>query len=187
MTLLAITVLTITANAQDFPKVDKSPLDLAYFPTDAVKRGFAKTEEKMKAGEPKIRVIYSRPMKKEREIFGKLVEYGKPWRLGANETTEINFMTDVMIGDKKLTAGRYTFFAVPSEKEWKVVFTNELDGWGVYKHDAANELASVTVPVQKIDALEAFSIVLYSPASDNTVHIKMGWDTTAVEVPVKML
>lgn len=187
MTMLAVVALTLSANAQDFPKVDKSPLDLAYFPSDAVKRGFAKSKEKMKAGEPKMRVIYSRPMKNGRTIFGDLVKYNEPWRLGANETTEINFMTDVMIGDKKLTAGRYTFFAIPGEKEWKVIFTNELDGWGVYKHDSANELASITVPTQKIDALEAFSIALYSPKNDNIVHLKMGWDTTAVEVPVKML
>ena len=96
-------------------------------------------------------------------------------------------MTDVMIGDKKLTAGRYTIFAVPTEKEWTVTFNSHLDDWGVYKHDTANDVVSVTVPVQKIEELEAFSIVLYSPAKDNTVHIKMGWDTTAVEVPVKIL
>jgi hypothetical protein len=31
------------------------------------------------------RVIYSRPQKADRTVFGDLVEYGKVWRLGANE------------------------------------------------------------------------------------------------------
>ena len=171
MTLLVITALTLTANAQDFPKQDKSALDLAYFPSDAVKRKWGKTEEEVKAKEPKMRIIYSRPLKKGREIFGNLVKYNEPWRLGANERTEINFMTDVMIGEKELTAGRYTMYAVPTEKEWTITFNSHLDDWGVYKHDTANDLVSVTVPVQKVDELEAFSVVLYSPSKDNTVHI----------------
>lgn len=32
----------------------------------------------------RIRVLYNRPYKKNREIFGKLVPYGKVWRTGAN-------------------------------------------------------------------------------------------------------
>ena len=37
------------------------------------------------------RVVYSRPKKEGRTIFGGLVEYGQVWRLGANEATEIEF------------------------------------------------------------------------------------------------
>ncbi len=187
ITLLAI-ALTFAINAQDFPKVDKSPLDVAYFPSKATHRAFAKTEEQKMALQPKMRIIYSRPLKKGREIFGKLVEFEKKWRLGANETTEVNFMTDVMIGAKKIKAGRYTMFAIPSAKEWKVVFNTGLDDWGVYAHDETKDVASISVPTQKLDKeLEAFSISLYAPKKDNTVHIKMGWDTTAVEVPVTIL
>lgn len=188
MSILAIAVLTLTANAQDFPKMDKSPLDAAYFPSRATHRVFAKSDAEKLALTPKMRVIYSRPQKKGREVFGKLVEFGKNWRLGANESTEVTFLTDVMVGDKKLKAGRYTLFAVPTAKEWKIVFTSSLDGWGIYKHDNSKDIASITVPTQKLQKeLEAFSVVLYSPNKDNTVHIKMGWDTTAVEVPVKLL
>ena len=67
----------------DFPTLDKSPLDLAYYPPRAAFRFFAKSDEERKADEPLIRVMYSRPQKKGREIFGGLEPYGKVWRAGA--------------------------------------------------------------------------------------------------------
>ena len=184
--VLVMVNAAISINAQDFPKMDKSPLDFAYYPTDAVKRGFKKTDEEKIAGTPKMRVIYSRPQKKEREVFGKLVEYNKEWRLGANETTEIDFFTDVEVGGSKLTAGRYTMICVPTEKEWTIKFSKDLDYWGAYTYNPKNDVASITVPTQKVSAvIESFSIVLHSP-KDSIVHIKMGWDMTVVEVPVTL-
>ena len=78
-------------NAQDFPDLDKSPMDMAYYPNRAAFRSFAKTDAEREAGEPVMRVIYSRPQKKDRVVFGELVKYGEMWRIGANEATEITF------------------------------------------------------------------------------------------------
>ena len=38
-----------------------------------------------------VEVVYSRPGKKGRKIFGGLVEYDKIWRTGANAATKISF------------------------------------------------------------------------------------------------
>ncbi len=38
-------------------------------------------------GNLKVHVFYNRPSKRGREIFGKLVPFGKTWRTGANEPT----------------------------------------------------------------------------------------------------
>ena len=70
-------------NAQRLPGLDKSPMDMAYFPPN-----FAHDRQVDNAV---IRVTYSRPQKKGRDIFGKMVKYGKVWRTGANESTEIKF------------------------------------------------------------------------------------------------
>jgi hypothetical protein len=70
-----------TLSAQDFVDVDKSPLDAAYYPTRAAFRAFAKTDSAAVAMEPKIKVLYSRPFKKGREVWGgDLAPYGKPYR-----------------------------------------------------------------------------------------------------------
>src|SRR5829696_7949404 len=70
-----------------YATVDVSPMDMSYFPVDYSKLKMAKQVDTP----PVMRVIYSRPHKQGRQIFGKLLKYGQPWRLGANEATEIEF------------------------------------------------------------------------------------------------
>ncbi len=172
------------AFAQDFADMDKSVVDIAYYPAKAAKRVFAKTPGEQMAATPKIRVIYSRPMKKGREIFGELLEFNKPWRIGANESTEILFMTDAKFGDQVVKAGRYTMIAIPTKNDWTIKLNAELDGWGNYSYDAAWDVASVTVPTQtSMEEIEAVSITMYEKAA-NLVHLKIGWDKTFVEVPI---
>src|SRR5689334_17635528 len=77
------------------PPVDKSPMDMSYYPN-----GYPVLKIQDKLTEPLVaRVIFSRPQKNGRPIFGELLEYGQVWRLGANEATEIEFFTPVKIGD----------------------------------------------------------------------------------------
>ena len=188
LTLLLLPLLCTCALAQDFADVDKSPLDAAYYPARAAFRAFAKTDSAATALEPKIRVLYSRPYKKGRAVWGgDLAPFGEPYRLGANETTEITFYSPVRIGDNTLPAGRYTVGAIPNETAWEVFFSVDVDGWGVYAYKPEHNVASVTVPVTKVDdVIENFSITLFE-ATPGTVHLKMGWDQTTVEVPIKLL
>jgi len=188
--LLLVTALIIAvvgvASAQEFAKMDKSVMDAAYYPDGAPKRVFAKSDEARAAKEPKIRILYSRPAKKGRTVFGELLKFGEAWRVGANESTEALFMTDVMFGDQLIEAGRYSIIAVPQADSWKVLLSNDLDGWGEYSHRDRHEVASVTVPTQMSDdVIENLSIALYEKSA-NVVHIKIGWDKTIVEVPVTL-
>ena len=183
---LAFLALTLMTFAQDFAKMDKSPMDAAYFPAKATKRAFAKTDAEKMALTPKIRVLYSRPMKKDRVVFGELLKFGEPWRIGANESTEILFMTDVKFGDTAVEAGRYSLVAVPTKDNWTLHLNSELDGLGNYSYDAKYDVATVTVPTQtSADVIEALSIALYEK-SPNVVHMKIGWDKTFVEVPITL-
>ncbi len=184
--LLAFFAAVSTVNAQKFSKLGKSPTDIAHYPTNAAKRAFAKTAEQKKALEPKIRVIYGRPYKKGREVFGSLLKFGKAWRVGADESTEILFMTDVMVGDTKVKAGRYSVIIIPTKDSWTLKINSENDGWGNYSYDASKDVASITAPTQKSDEeIEQLSVVLYEK-SKNVVHLKIGWDTTIAEFPITL-
>ena len=70
----------------------------------------------------KITVEYGRPSTKGRKVFGELVPYNKVWRAGANAATKITFGQNVNFGGKMVMAGSYSLFAVPMEKEWKIIF-----------------------------------------------------------------
>ncbi len=179
-------LLSFNVNAQKFDKMDKSSMDRAYYPAASAKRTFAKSDEAKKELEPQIRVTYSRPAKKGREVFGKLLKYGKAWRVGANESTEILFINDVTFGGKNIKAGRYSIIIIPTENEWTLKLNTELDGWGNYGYDESKDILSVSVPVTKSEEeIENLSIALYE-ASKNTIHLKIGWDTTIAEFPITL-
>ncbi|HKZ67409.1 MAG TPA: DUF2911 domain-containing protein, partial [Chitinophagaceae bacterium] len=88
--LLFVSFVVIAQSS--LPPVDKSPLDVCYYPFR-----YPNLKAQDKITEPlTARVIYSRPKKEGRTVFGGLIEYGKLWRLGANEATEIEFYKPVI-------------------------------------------------------------------------------------------
>ncbi|HVI48866.1 MAG TPA: DUF2911 domain-containing protein [Chitinophaga sp.] len=175
-------IFTITAGAQDkkLPPLDASPMDMAYYPP------MYPYVVKIK-GEPGnlvARVIYSRPQTKGREIFGNLEEYGKIWRLGANEATEIEFFKPVIIAGKNIPKGRYTMYAIPTEKAWTIILNRETDIWGAFKYDQAKDVVRVTLPVTGLDtAVEAFTMVFEK--GDPGANLIIAWDKVSVSLPIK--
>ena len=184
--IIAFAFIGATTNAQKFSKMDKSPMDRSYYPASAPHRTFEKDVEKQKALTPQIRITYSRPSKKGREIFGSLLKYGEAWRVGANESTEILFINDLTFGGQEIKAGRYSIIIIPTEKEWTLKLNTELDGWGNYGYDSSKDILSISAPVTTSKKeIENLSIALYE-ASPKTVHLKIGWDTTIAEFPITL-
>jgi hypothetical protein len=181
--LVMLLLSSMSISAQEFYKMDKSPMDASYYPAEAPYRAFAKTKKEKIASEPVIRVLYSRPQKKDRDIFGGLIKYGETWRLGANETTEILFLKDVTINDIKVAAGRYAVHATVNEKNWDIHFNIDLDGWGSYAYKKEQNVASITVDVEQAkETIEAFSIIFEE--IEGGAHMIMGWDDVVVRVPI---
>ena len=168
--------------AQTFRGLDKSPMDMAYYPDDfAHDRKFAPQKVGDKAY---IRLTYNRTAKKEREIFGKLVPYGKVWRVGANEAPEIKFYQDVTIQGQKLKAGAYSVFMIPNEKDWTVIFSSDLDVWGAYSYNQANDVLRVTVAAKQTEEVLENLSIQFSKGANNEAVMRLGWDKTLVELPI---
>ncbi|MCH7826673.1 MAG: DUF2911 domain-containing protein [Bacteroidetes bacterium] len=107
-----------------------------------------KAEVSQTIGLTEVSISYSRPGVKEREIWGGLVPYNKVWRTGANEATKITFSTDVKINGKELKKGVYAFFAIPTKKEWTLIFNNVADQWGAFTYNEAKDALRIeTKPV----------------------------------------
>lgn len=162
-----------------FPPVDKSPMDMAYYPS-----GYPVLKIQDKATEPLVaRVIYSRPQKNGRNIFGDLVAYGQVWRLGANEATEIEFYNAVRIGTTKIKKGRYTLYCIPSQDKWTLILNRETDTWGSFKYDVTKDVVRIDVPVQKqTEVLESFAMVFEK--STGGANLVIGWDDSKVNFPI---
>ncbi len=178
---LVALLLTLEVQAQEMAGLDKSPMDMAYYPDNfAHDRKFA---PKLIGDTPAlVRITYSRPAKKEREIFGKLIPYNEVWRTGANESTEIKFFKDVIIQGKKVKAGTYSLFTIPNANEWLIIINSDVDFWGAYSYNQANDILRVTVPVKNsVEVIENFSIQLLKVNSSEAV-VRLAWDTTLVEL-----
>lgn len=166
-----------TATPVKYPIIDASPLDVVYYPLNAAK--VKKGDQSM----PIIKVVYSRPAKKGREVFGVLEQFDKVWRLGANENTEITFAKAVTIGDKKIKAGTYSLFSIPTKNSWTIIVNKQTDRWGAFSYDEANDVARVAIPTTKTEkAIENFSITFAD--STEGANLFMAWDTTQVMLPI---
>lgn len=162
-----IMLLSTNVNAQKFPGLDKSPMDAASHPND------------YKVANKIAKIVYGRPQLNGRSLE-KLAPNGKQWRLGANEAAEITFYKDVTFGGKSVKAGTYTMSAIPGEKEWTLIINSDLNVWGHYFYNEANDVVRIKVKATMADeSLEAFSIVF---DKDGTMH--MGWDKVRVSVPM---
>jgi hypothetical protein len=169
------------AAVDKLPAMDKSPMDMAYYPDDYPK---LKTQNKATAA-PIARVVYSRPQKDNRVIFGELVEYNKVWRMGANEATEIEFFKDVSIAGKKVVKGRYTLYAIPTETTWTLIVNKDTDTWGAFVYDEKKDVLRTELPVQTLSSpADVFSI--YFTRSEKGAHLNIAWDTVSVSLPIEV-
>jgi len=184
MKRIALILLLLTGSfmlsAQHWAPVDQSPLDLMYYPVAYPSLKVKGTKEPCR-----MRVIYSRPQKKGRKIFGSaIVPYGKVWRLGANEATELDFFTDVKIGGKRLSEGRYTLYALVEPSQWTFILNKETDVWGAFTYDPSKDVVRVSVPVLELEQpLESFTFD-FEKTKDG-VDLVAGWDTVSATLPIR--
>ncbi|MBT8294849.1 MAG: DUF2911 domain-containing protein [Gramella sp.] len=151
-----------------FSKIDASPMDLALY--------------KDKDDAAVARVIYSRPQKRNREIFGKLIPYGEVWRTGANEATELTLYKDMKVADAVVKAGTYTLYTIPGEKEWTVILNNKTNTWGAYEYSSTEDKVRINVPVRNApNTIESLSMAFQE--SNKGADLLIGWDESYVKVP----
>jgi Protein of unknown function (DUF2911) len=177
--LFSFAFIAVSASAQSkYSPLDKSPMDMSYYPAN-----YPILKIQNKATDPLIaRVIYGRPQKDGRAIFGELEPFGTVWRLGANEATEIEFYKDVMVGQKKVKKGRYTVYALPTATVWTLIFNKETDTWGAFKYDSTKDIARVAVQVQKqAEITEVFSIQ-FEKNTANSANMLIAWDDVLVKL-----
>lgn len=134
-----------------------------------------------------VSVSYSRPSVRGRLIFGPEAEdalqpYGIYWRLGANEATEITFSTDVLFGGKTLPKGTYTLYAIPGSKSFVIGVNSSLDRWGYSEPDYDQDVAKLSIPVEKSPHTEQFTIELENSGAG--VNMLILWSDVKLTIPI---
>ena len=160
---------------------------LTYFRVYYTKSFSPEDQVNFEKSDLKITVVYNRPSKKGRVIFGELVPYGKVWRTGANEATTFETNKDLIFADKSLKAGKYSIFTIPEEQKWTIIFNSESGQWGVgfngeANRDPSRDVVAIEVPSVIIDKeVEQFTIEVGNMGEE--LELTFMWDKTVVAVP----
>lgn len=130
-----------------------------------------------------ITINYSSPSVKGRQVWdpsGNLAPYGKVWRAGANEATTFETDKAIKVEGKELPAGKYSFFAIPGDKEWTIIFNKVPNQWGAFKYDQAQDQLRVTTKPKK--SAQMNERLVYD-VTNKAVVLK--WENVEVPIAIK--
>jgi hypothetical protein len=179
---LLIAAFGLAAIAQQKPtELDKSPMDMSYWPKDyPILKMSGKSKDI-----PTARILYGRPQKNGRDIFGGINKYNEIWRLGANEATEIEFFKNVKIADKPVAKGRYTLFCIPQENKWTIIVSKDNFSWGSFTYDAKKDLLRTDISIEKnTELVEA--LTMYFEETKKGANLIIMWDDVKATLPINL-
>ena len=131
-----------------------------------------------------LKITYSQPKKRGREIFGNLVPYGQIWRMGANEAAEITLTKDILMQGTILKAGTYSLFSIPQKDKWTIIINQDLGLWGAYNYNVEMDIMRFDIPVQISDKFYESFTMTFSQRNDSA-DLLIAWDRLNITVPIK--
>jgi len=171
ITIFTLAVLTVnSASAQFVTLPNQSP--------------YAQVMQRV--GITDVTITYHRPSVNEREIWGGLVPYGffpnnfgpadkRPWRAGANNSTTIEFTSDVTIEGKPLEKGIYgLFMAVEENGTVTVIFSNNSTAWGSFFYNEEEDALRVEVQSEEADLTELLTYE-FTEVTNNSAKASLTW------------
>ena len=157
-------------SAQRLGQLDKNPHDIVY--------------NRMNDEEvPQVKVVYGRPNTMDKKVFGTRVPYGKIWRTGSNEATEIRFYQDVMFGGEFIEAGTYVLYTIPNKKTWTIILNKNTDSYGTFFYNPEDDIVNLEIQTTKGEMLENFSIG-FKNRKHGSSQMVLAWATTRVQIPI---
>jgi hypothetical protein len=137
----------------------------------------------------RVTVVYGRPAIKHprtgevRKVWGGLVPWEKPNRLGADEATLLITQQPLQVGSTTIPAGAYTLYLIPSESGVsKLAFSRNIGKWGI----PIDETADVARVELKRDSLpqsvEQLTIAVENVPAGGGV-LKISWETLQFSLP----
>jgi len=138
-----------------------------------------------KVGLGEIKIVYSRPGKKGREVMGELIPYGRVWRTGANQRTQIHFSEAVKLQGTEVPAGKYALLTVPGEESWEIILSDNLTGSPMEIADDEKTIR-FEAPASQMDlTLETFTIMI-NDIRDASASINLMWENTRVPIEMEL-
>ncbi len=138
------------------------------------------------AGGKTITVNYSSPRMRGRKIYGGLVPFDKVWRLGANKATTFDATTDVTIEGKRIPAGNYTLFTIPTPESWTLIISKKTGEWGIPYPGEQYDFARVPMSVSPLSKTIQDLTISFAPHG-NVCTMHVDWERTRASVEIHMM
>lgn len=137
-------------------------------------------------GNTTIKVNYSRPLVKDRKIFGELVPFDQIWRTGASDATQFSVNKDITFGGNKLVAGDYSLFSIPSKNEWTIIVNTDTKLHGDSEYDEKKDIFRFKIASEKsAHFYETFTIEINDITTKGEAFLKLMWENTMIKIPIK--
>ena len=148
-----------------------------------------------------IEIIYGRPIKRGRDLWGSGADYGKPalvgapvWRAGANVSTRLKTEVPLVVGGKTIAPGEYSLFIDVKLNNWTFIVStwaaqktfdpaNKTALWGAYGYTADKDVVRTQM---KLDTLPVSFEQLswqFANVSDAGGTMVLTWDKVMASVP----
>ena len=131
-----------------------------------------------------VTIDYSRPVARGRELFGKLVPYGRVWCPGADDATTIDVTTDITVDGHALPKGKYSLWAEPNAEKWVVIF-NRVPNVFHTRYPAGQDALRVEVTPRAGQHME--TLAFYFPVVEGRkAELVFHWGTVVVPLGIEV-
>jgi hypothetical protein len=131
-----------------------------------------------------ISIEYGRPQLQGR-ADSVVMPPGQVWRTGADEATTLKTDKMLMFGTTHLSAGTYTLWTVPGEKEWQLVINKQTGQWGT-QYSQAQDIARVPMTLTVLPKpVEQLTISIDDTPQGAVLRIE--WGTRSARIPFSVM
>ncbi len=135
-------------------------------------------------GTAKIDIVYRRPVARGRELFGKLVPYGRIWTPSADSAALFTTSAELDVNGSTLKAGRYAVWMIPDSANWTVVFSKAQPVFHLRLPAIKDEALRITTKSHQADHMETLGFYFPMVDGDSAV-LNMHWGKTVVPIRIK--
>ncbi len=132
-----------------------------------------------KIGTANIRINYYSPGVRGRVIWGGVVPMDEVWVTGAHAATNIEIDKPFVVAGKKIDAGTYAIFTIPSNGEWTFIVNKNYQQHLTDEYDAKDDL--VRLKIKPVVTEHVTERLQYFIEADKLV---IAWEKIRLEVPV---
>ena len=133
-----------------------------------------------------IDIDYNRPVARGRELFGALVKWDSVWHPGADSASRIRFDKDIVLQDKALAKGEYSFWLIPRQSApWTLILSKAAHVFHQPYPGTEHDALRVDIAPEKGTHME--TMAFYFPVvGRDSVILRMHWGETILPIRIKV-